>query len=125
MHAVNRDASVYRQPMPGVQCHNDKEPILDFKHASRTEVPKSPMSKIPDAAAKVLFATHDTWESWILGHQNSDGKRFCTGFLQKVHVSVRSKIRRCPCNVTLRFGTQGTLKSAHPMVVPVGGLNSR
>ena len=88
--AVNRDASVYRQPMPGVQCssppcrNNDKESILDFKPAPRTEVPKSPMSKIPDAAAEVLFANpwHMGYPGYW-GHQNSDGKRFCTRFFTK------------------------------------------
>lgn len=71
-----------------VQCHNDKESILDFKHAPRTEVPKSPMSKIPDAAAKVLFATHDTWGILDTGATKTVmGSDFVPGFY-KMFMSV-------------------------------------
>ena len=126
--AVNRKASVYRKPFHQAQCsdlprsHSVSRSILDPKNAPRLNEPKSPMPGVSNASAEVLFATHDTWGILDTGATKTVmGSDFVSSFLKSVHASVRNKIRRCPCDVTFRFGNQGTLKSVHAMVVPVCG----
>ena len=126
--AVNRKASVYRKPFPQAKCsdlprsHSVSRSILDQRNAPRLNEPKSPMPGVSNASAEVLFATHDTWGILDTGATKTVmGSEFVSSFLKSVHASVRSKIRRCPCDVTFRFGNQGTLKSVHAMVVPMCG----
>ena len=82
------------------------------------------MPEVTNAPAEVLFATHDTWGILDTGATKTVmGSEFVPSFLRSVHADVRGKIRRCPCDVTFRFGNQGTLKSEHAMVVPICGFD--
>jgi len=126
----NHNASVYRKPISRAECsspfcsRSDAKSILDDPKAPRVQEPKSPIPEVSNAPAEVLFATHDTWGILDTGATKTVmGSDFVPSFLQSVHADVRGKIRRCPCNVTFRFGNQGTLKSEHAMVVPICGFD--
>ena len=128
--SVSCQASVYRKPIPKAANSDDHfgpNPNcqgLDRTNAPMALVPKSPMPEHAHATAKILFATHDTWGILDTGAMKTVmGSHFVSSFLQTVHADVRKNIRRCPCDVTFRFGNQGTLKSEHAMVVPVCGLD--
>ena len=128
--SVSRQASVYRKPIPNAANSNDHfgpNPScqgLDRTNAPVARAPKSPMPEHAHATAEILFATHDTWGILDTGATKTVmGSNFVSSFLQSVHAYVKKSIRRCPCDVTFRFGNQGTLKSEHAMVVPVCGLD--
>ena len=36
--------------------------------------------------------------------------------------SLRDRLTRCPCDITFKFGNQGTLRSSQALVVPLGRL---
>ena len=126
----NHNASVYRKPISRAECsspfcsRSESQSILDNPIAPRVQEPKSPMPEVTNAPAEVLFATHDTWGILDTGATKTVmGSEFVPSFLRSVHADVRGKIRRCPCDVTFRFGNQGTLKSEHAMVVPICGFD--
>ena len=122
--------TVYRKPVSNAVkfsrlCPTGQSPsILDNTTAPKVNEPKSPVPKVSNAIAEVLFATHDTWGILDTGAtQTVMGSQFVSGFLQNVPKHIRQSIRRCPCDVTFRFGNQGTLKSDQAMVVPVCGFD--
>ena len=50
------------------------------------------------------------------------GSDHVAGLIQSLDEVSRAKIGRCPCNITFKFGNQGTLTSQHALVVPVGEM---
>ena len=42
--------------------------------------------------------------------------------IQNLDADIRKQLKRCPCNVTFRFGNQGTLTSQQALVIPLGPL---
>jgi len=127
---VNRQASVYRTPVPCAKAPNVlqskgcKMSVNAQKDAPVLMKLPSPMPKSADVSAEILFATHDTWGILDTGATKTVmGSNFVSSFLQHVDPTIRKKIKRCPCDVTFRFGNQGTLKSEQAMVVPVCGFD--
>jgi len=113
-HPVNRHASVYRTQVPDAKAQCEKQRFrCDSLVRSQENAPvvtelKSPMSQPTEATAEVLFATHDTWGILDTGATKTVmGSNFVASFLQHVDPDVRKKIKRCPCDVTFRFGNQG------------------
>lgn len=69
------------------------------------------------------FATHDTWGIIDTGATKTViGSRYIKEFLEGIHPTYRKKIRRGSCQVTFRFGNQGTLQAHQCLVIPVGKL---
>ena len=127
--SVNPSASVYRSDFvskerSGILPDNaHSEPQNAAKQAPVVEEPKSPTPLPPVEVAEAFFSTHDTWGILDTGATKTVmGSNFVNSFLKNVNPNVRKHIQRCPCDVTFRFGNQGTLKSEHAMIVPVGGL---
>ena len=74
-------------------------------------------------SAEALFSTHDTWGIIDTGATKTViGSEHVPSFLQGLLPEIRKQVRRCRCDVVFRFGNQGTLKSEHAIMVPVGGL---
>ena len=72
---------------------------------------------------KPCFPTHDTWGIIDTGATKTViGSEHVPSFLQGLLPEIRKQVRRCRCDVVFRFGNQGTLKSEHAIMVPVGGL---
>jgi hypothetical protein len=50
------------------------------------------------------------------------GSQLLSDFLRNLHPRVRRQVKRCKCEVTFKFGNQGTLDSQHALVIPIGKL---
>ena len=53
------------------------------------------------------------------------GSNLVEPLLQSFHPEVKSRVTRCTCDVTFRFGNLSTLEAKHALVIPVGYLNLR
>ena len=71
----------------------------------------------------VNFAPHGTFGILDSGATKSVvGSALLPALLEGLHPDVRQRARRCSCNITFRFGNQGTLDSQHALVIPIGQL---
>jgi len=101
VHAVNRDASVYRQPMPG-SVSQWQGIHFGFQACAQDRGAEEPNVQIPDAAAKVLFCY--PWHMGILdtgATKTVMGSDFVPGFY-KMFMSV-SEARFAGAPVMWRF----------------------
>ena len=53
------------------------------------------------------------------------GSNQLSSLIRSFEPSLRSQLRRGPCNITFRFGNQGTLQSKEALIVPLGSLQLR
>ena len=89
--------------------------------AQRSHSPAQPLS---DDTAVTCFATHGSLGVVDLGATKTViGSNQVREFLDNMDEGIRSRITKCPCKITFRFGNQGTLQSQYAMVVPIHGLN--
>ena len=71
----------------------------------------------------ICFATHDAFGVLDLGASKTViGSNHVACLIRSLDEEVRAKLGRCPCQITFKFGNQGTLTSQHALVVPVGKL---
>lgn len=67
------------------------------------------------------FATHSSFGILDLGASKTViGTTQLASLINGLEPQVRAKLQRCPCNITFRFGNEGTLTSKQALVVPVG-----
>ena len=72
----------------------------------------------------ICFATHDAFGVLDLGASKTViGSDHVASLIQSLDEVSRAKIGRCACNITFKFGNQGTLSSQHALVVPVGSMH--
>ena len=77
----------------------------------------------PIPTSPVCFATHDAYGVLGLGASKTViGSEHVKGLIQSLDEETRSQLSRCPCEVTFKFGNQGTLTSSQAIVVPIGKL---
>ena len=71
----------------------------------------------------ICFATHDAFGVLDLGASKTViGSNHVACLIRSLDEEVRAKLSRCPCQITFKFGNQGTLTSQQALVVPVGKL---
>ena len=71
----------------------------------------------------VNFASHSTFGILDSGATKSVvGSSQLAALIDGLHPEVKKGVKRCKCNITFRFGNQGTLDSQHAIVIPVGQL---
>ena len=71
----------------------------------------------------ICFATHTTYGVLDLGASKTViGADHVKSLICSLDQSLRSRLTRCKCNITFRFGNQGTLNSDQALVVPIGDL---
>ena len=71
----------------------------------------------------INFASRSTFGILDSGATKSVvGSDQLSSLLEGLHPEVRKRTRRCQCQITFRFGNQGTLDSQHAIVIPVGQL---
>ena len=62
--------------------------------------------------AMSCFATHDAWGIVDLGASKTViGSQHVSELIRSLDSTIRSQLQRCPCNITFRFGNEGTLSS--------------
>ena len=89
---------------------------------SSTETPC--ISDTINMPAAVLFATHSSLGVLDLGaNKTVIGSEYVSDLIQGLQPSTRQKLYRCPCEITFKFGNQGTLTSSQALVVPVGDFH--
>ena len=93
--------------------------------ASNAAVRNSQFSK--DSSESVTcFATHGTSGVVDLGATKTViGSNQVQEFLDGIQPEIKSRIQRCKCEITFRFGNHGTLKSQQAMVIPIKGFRSK
>ena len=83
----------------------------------------SPIHDTAGAEAETWFASHDTWGILDTGATKTVmGSHHVSSFLKNLDPEVRQQVQRTSCEITFRFGNQGTLKAAHAIVVPLAGM---
>ena len=71
----------------------------------------------------ICFATHDACGVLDLGASKTViGSEHVKCLIQSLDEETRARLSRCPCQVTFKFGNQGTLTSSQAIVVPIGHL---
>ena len=74
-----------------------------------------------DTTALSYFATHGSFGILDLGASKTViGTTQLASLINGLEPQARAKLQRCPCNITFRFGNEGTLTSKQALVVPVG-----
>ena len=74
-----------------------------------------------DTIALSYFATHGSFGILDLGASKTViGTTQLASLINGLEPQVRARLQRCPCNITFRFGNEGTLTSKQALVVPVG-----
>ena len=70
-----------------------------------------------------MFATHSTFGVLDLGASKTViGADNVKGLIEGLDPIIRKGLSRCGCDVTFRFGNQGTLNSTMALVIPIGRL---
>ena len=73
-------------------------------------------------ASAVCFASHGSHGIVDLGATKTViGSELVADLINNLQPHVRSKVSRCACNLTFRFGNQGLLHSEYALVVPIHG----
>ena len=101
------------------------------EHQTRVHA-KSPLTKLNHVGqvqasdvreATICFATNGSHGILDLGASKTViGSDHVAELIQSLDIAVRQKLSRCSCNITFRFGNQGTLNSTQALVIPVGPL---
>ena len=85
--------------------------------------PESPKPNAIQEENQICFATYGSMGVLDLGASKTViGSDHVAEMLDGLSPQVRDKVTRCACQVTFRFGNQGTLQSKHAIIVPIGPL---
>ena len=100
--------------------------------SAKTSSTEGPVIATPDVAKEsrqpattelVNFVAHGTQGILDSGATKSVvGSALLPSLLEGLRPCVREQTRRCQCNITFRFGNQGTLDSQQALVIPIGRL---
>ena len=107
---------------PQVEASRSQSRLSCTTVSSSTETPC--ISDTINMPAAVLFATHSSLGVLDLGaNKTVIGSEYVSDLIQGLQPSTRQKLYRCPCEITFKFGNQGTLTSSQALVVPVGDFH--
>ena len=113
-HLRSEVPNLNRSEPTSLECH-------DPRSGSNPASLKSEGMSVEDES--ILFATHGSFGILDSGATKSViGTSALRDLLKQLKPEVRDQLRRCPCQVTFRFGNQGTLDSHQALVVPIGDL---
>ncbi len=88
-------------------------------HPNLPEVSQESNHSSPHA---VYFASHGSHGIVDLGATKTViGSQLVADLIRNLNPDLQSKISRCACNLTFRFGNQGLLHSEYALVVPIQG----
>ena len=114
--------SVAVEPLPS-RIDDIAKIRASLRHRVCNSEPDPRQSVNVSSEAAVCFATHGSFGVLDLGATKTViGSNQVSDFLSSLHPKVRKTVKRCACNITFRFGNQGTLKSEHAMIVPIEGM---
>ena len=107
---------------PQVEASRSQSRLSCTTVSSSTETPC--ISDTINMPAAVFFATHSSLGVLDLGaNKTVIGSEYVSDLIQGLQPSTRQKLYRCPCEITFKFGNQGTLTSSQALVVPVGDFH--
>ena len=108
---MNHDTSLKPQGCPKfVMSPVEKFTKDTQKHACQNEHP-------------VCFATYDAYGVLDLGASKTViGSNHVASLIRSLDEDSRAKLSRCSCQITFKFGNQGTLTSQQALIVPIGQL---
>ena len=113
LEPVNRDR---------VRCASPGLPVDALRVPTCPEPHKSVGDKF-SMFAPTCFATHGTLGVLDLGASKTVvGADSVAALTEGLDPSLRDRLTRCPCDITFKFGNQGTLRSSQALVVPLGRL---
>ena len=111
---LNRQRTMSHEHQPRAHA---KSPLTVSSHHR----PDNPNTDVQDAT--ICFATHGSHGILDLGASKTViGSDHVAELIQSLDSAARKKLSRCPCNITFRFGNQGTLNSHQALVIPIGPL---
>ena len=111
-HKAGRLASCFQ-----IRGHSEMHPRVEKKGPMITK------GVTEDRANPICFATHTSFGVLDLGASKTViGSSHVKSLICSLDQSLQNRLTRCKCNITFRFGNQGTLTSDQALVVPIGDL---
>ena len=101
------------------------EPASTYVSSEHSPAPASEQAMLPQLAQAepVLYTSTGAFGILDSGATKTVmGSQLLSDFLRNLHPGVRQQVKRCKCEVTFKFGNQGTLDSQHALVIPIGKL---
>ena len=96
-------------------------PVMHSKVEVPCHTPSDGSSEV--SVNPVCFATHTTFGVLDLGASKTViGSDHVKSLICSLDQPLRERLTRCKCQITFRFGNQGTLTSNQAIVVPIGNL---
>ena len=96
-------------------------PVMHSKVEVPCHTPSDDSSEV--SVNPVCFATHTTFGVLDLGASKTViGSDHVKSLICSLDQPIRERLTRCKCQITFRFGNQGTLTSNQAIVVPIGNL---
>ena len=103
-----RERSQHSVVQPSKNLGKDQPAKSESLHGKRSH----------DSTAVSYFATHSSYGILDLGASKTViGTAQLASLINDLEPQVRAKLQRCPCNITFRFGNEGTLTSDWPCFV--------
>eukprot|EP00435_Cladocopium_sp_Y103_P072573 s12_g40.t1 len=101
------------------RCHTCADAKSPHPHSSPSD-----NTRIVDVTeATVCFATHGSHGILDLGASKTViGSDHVAELINSFNAEIHQQLTKCKCNITFRFGNQGTLSSQYALVVPIGPL---
>ena len=107
------DRSHFGRPVPKPRMH---KPITQM---TLPKVQEQNPGNVEDA--QICFASHGAAGILDLGASKTViGSEHVATLIKQLEPEIRSRLRRCPCEITFRFGNQATLTSSQALVIPIG-----
>ena len=95
----------------------------DVRRTSNTKDPGPVHVNHSEDTQCILFATHGTWGVLDLGASKTViGSNHVAELIDGLDDDVKKQVTRVKCQVTFKFGNEGTLQSEHALVIPIGPL---
>ena len=101
------------------------EPASTYVSSEHPPAPTTEQVMLPQLAQvePALYATTGAFGILDSGATKTVmGSQLLSDFLRNLQPRVRQQVKRCKCEVTFKFGNQGTLDSQHALVIPIGKL---
>ena len=104
----------HRHPM--VQSNKSSE--IQVTDHSESSVEARAFNASGDLSSRASFGILDTGAT-----KTVIGSKLIKGLLESLDPEIRSKVGRCACQITFRFGNLSTLDSHQALVIPLGRVN--
>ena len=118
----NHGSSHFGKPNHATRNESSDASAHRLSHRNRLAISAVLPGRDDSSSHAVCFASHGSHGIVDLGATKTViGSELVSDLINNLNPQVKSKISRCVCNLTFRFGNQGLLHSEYALVVPIQG----